>query len=329
MLALFRTNQFISNVLLLFYVLVLRGMVFFVPSKEISNSRPGILSNVVYDCVGMSGWLPDLIALFLVLGQALLINIIVAKYRMARSVSLYPGVFYILITSAFPDFLHLSPVLMANTFVIFAVYELYDTYKKYSAAGELYNIGLWIGFGVLFYYSTLVFLIAAMVGFTIVRSFKLKEMLMLLLGVLSSFWLLGVLYFFTGHYEGVFWEQAIYNSMGSLQLNGNYSIVNYVQLSVFGALLLISLISYNHYSHKVSVRAHKNLDILYWFLAASVISLLIQGGIGMDHLLILAVPLSILFSMTMLYLNSRLAEAIHFLLVVGILLYQTEGLWSQ
>ncbi len=329
MLALFRTNQFISNILLIFYVLVLRGMVFFIPANDVSMSQPGILSRVVYDTIGTLGWLPDLIALLLVLIQALLVNIIVAKYRMARTVSLYPGVFYILLASSFPDFLHLSPLLMANTFLLLAIYELFDTYKKYSAAGELYNIGLWLGIGALFYYSTFVFIVAAVVGFTIVRSFKLKELMMLLLGLASPFWLLAVWYAFTGQYGNEFWQQAIFDNMGMIQLQGDYSILSYVQLVVFGSLLVVCLLSYNQYSYKVSIRAHKNLDILYWFVISTALSLLLQQGIELDHLLILVVPCSILFSMTMLYLDSRLAEALHFLMVVAILLLQTEGLWGR
>ena len=329
MLALFRTNQFVSNILLIFYVLVLRGMVFLLPAQDVAMSQPGILSQFIYDWIGTVGWMPDLLALILVLIQALLVNVIVAKYRMARSVSLYPGVFYILIASSFPVFLHLSPLLLANTFLLLAIYELYNTYKKYSSAGELYNIGLWIGIAALFYYSMLVFLLAAIVGFTIVRSFKLKEMMMLLLGVLSAYWLLAVWYFFTGHYEDFFWSKAILENMGMIQLSGNYSIPNYAQIAVFGTLLLVCLLNYNNYSHKISTQAHKNLDILYWFMAASLISIFIQQGIAVDHLLILAIPLSILFAMTMLYMNNRLAEALHFLIVVGILLFQTERLWGN
>jgi hypothetical protein len=187
-LSLFRTNQFISNTLLVFYALLLRGLVFFLPAREVSMSHPGIISKMVYGWIGQSGWLPDLVALLLVLLQALLVNVIVAKYRMARTVSLYPGVFYILIVSSFPDFLHLSPVLMANTFLLLVLYELFDSYKKYTAAGSLYNIGLWLGVAALFYYSMLAILIAAIIGFSIVRSFKVREVLMILFGLISPYW---------------------------------------------------------------------------------------------------------------------------------------------
>jgi Family of unknown function (DUF6427) len=326
-LSLFRTNQFISNTLLVFYVLLLRGLVFFLPVEELSMSHPGILSRAVYSWIGTTGWVPNFVALLLVLLQSLLVNVIVAKYRMARTVSLYPGVFYILIVSSFPDFLHLSPVLMANTFLLLVLYELFDSYKKFTAAGSLYNIGLWLGVAALFYYAMLAFIIAAVIGFSIVRSFKMRELMMILFGLMSPYWLLGVWYFFRGHYDH-FWPQAILDNVGMIQLNGTWLITYYVQLVFFGALLIIVLLQYNEYIYKVSIQAQKNINIVYWFLAVSALTLLMQRGIAMDHLLILAVPFSILVSMTLLYMDHRLSEAIHFLVVVCIILYQTEAFWS-
>jgi hypothetical protein len=290
-------------------------------------SHPGILSRAVYSWIGTTGWIPNLVALLLVLLQALLVNVIVAKYRMARTVSLYPGVFYILIASSFPDFLYLSPVLMANTFLLLVLYELFDSYKKFTAAGSLYNIGLWLGVAALFYYAMIAFIIAAVIGLSIVRSFKVRELLMILFGLLSSYWLLGIWYFFTGQYD-LFWPQAVLDNVGIIQLSGNWFIINYVQLIVFGALLLLVLLQYNEYIHKVSLQAQKNINIVYWFLAVSALTLLVQQGIAMDHLLMLAVPFSILVSMSLLYMDHRLSEAIHFLIVVCIILYQTEAFWS-
>ena len=327
MLSLFRTNQFATNILLVFYVLLLRGAIFFVPIEPASFSHPGILSKVIYQVIGMQGGLADGLAILLVLLQALLINVLMAKFRMARYVSLYPGLFYILLVSSFPDFLHMSPVLMANTFLLLAIYEVFNSYKKYSSADKLFNVGLWIGIAAMFYYSMLVFLLAAIIGFVILRSFKWKEMLMLLCGLLVPYWLVGVWYFFNGQ-QDVFWQQAIFDNLGSVNWLSISDWISYIQLGTFAFLLLLTLANYNRYTFKVSIRAHKNMDILYWFMAIAAFSLLMQKGVEADHLLILAIPLAIFFSMTMLYIDNRLAEAFHFLIVVGILLLQTKGLWA-
>ena len=326
MLSLFRTNQFAANILLIFYVLLLRGTVFFIPQEVITPSHPGILSDIVFNWLGPQGILSDTIALVLVLFQAFLLNVIIAKYRLARNVSLYPGLFYLLIVSAFPDFLHLSPVLMANTFILFALYELFDCYKKYEASGELYNVGLWLGVAILFYFSTIILVVFVLIGMNILRSFKLRELLIFLAGLITPFWLLGSYYFFFGNLS-VFWSEAIYSNIGSLKWTFLVSWLEYIQLGFFGFLILVALLSYNSYTFKTSIRSIKYMDILYWLMAIGLFSVLLQKDITTEHLLLLAIPLSTFVSMTMLYMKPRLAEAIHFLLVAGILLFQTKPLW--
>ena len=326
MLSLFRTNQFAANILLVFYVLLLRGTIFFVPQEAAEVSYPGILSNVVYDWVGQQGLLADGIALWLVLIHGFLINVIIAKYRLARNVSLYPGLFYVLLVSAFPDFLRLTPALMANTFLLFVLYELFDCYKKYEATGELFNIGLWLGVAILFYFSGLVFLIMVLIGVNILRSFKWRELLIFIAGLLVPFWLAGTWYFFLGQLD-IFWDQAIFNNMGSFVWMKAPGWMGYIQLGLFGFLVLLALLSYNRYTFKTIIRTHKYVDIMYWFMAISAFSILIQQDLAADHLLLLAIPLATFLSMTMLYMNDRTAEAFHFLLVAGILLLQTKPLW--
>ena len=66
-------------------------------------------------------------------------NIIIAKFRMASSVSLFPGLFYVLLVSMLPEFLTLSPALLANTFFIIAIWELFETYRKNEVSGNIVN----------------------------------------------------------------------------------------------------------------------------------------------------------------------------------------------
>ena len=121
-------------------------------------SSAGVLSHVAYNYLGTHGWLPDLISLILVLLQALLLNILSARFRVSREVTMFPGLFYILLMSTLPSFLHLSPVLMGNTFLILAISSLFNAYNKSSVADSIFNIGFWIGVASLFYFSNFAFL---------------------------------------------------------------------------------------------------------------------------------------------------------------------------
>ncbi len=324
MLSLFRTNQLVANALLIFYVILLRFSSFVVPYEHSPNSY-GILSDNLLAIVPPESTLSHVLAMVLVFVQALLINIIAARYRVARSVSLFPGLFYVLLSSCFPEFLYLSAPLLANTFLILAIYELLAVYKKYYSNGHIYNVGLWIGLATLFYFSSIAFLAAIFIGFVILRAFKLKEQIGMLLGFTTPFWLLGT-YYFVQDQMPLFWTEAFGSNTGFLDLP-SFDYMRYIQLGTFLLFTLVAILSYRTYTFKVSIQAQKFIDVFYWFLLFSLGTIFIQKGIQAEHLTLLAVPLSLLLGMSFLYMNNRIAEALHFLLLAGIFLLQFKPFW--
>ena len=195
MLSLFRTNQIAFNLLLIVYILLVRGSALFVGHPEEDFTGQGVLSDWLNESWGTTGVLAVSIGIVIVFLQSLLINIIVAKFRMATSVSLFPGLFYALLASMIPEFLALSPALMANTFFILALWELLETYRKNNVAGHIVNVGFWIGIASLFYFSEVVFLLLAFIGLNVLRAFKFKEVMMLWIGFFCTLYYVCCVFF--------------------------------------------------------------------------------------------------------------------------------------
>ena len=126
MLSLFRTNQLVANVLFIFYAAICRMSSYFTGLEgELSN--PGILAEYLYSFTAAKPFLSNSLSILLVFLQAMLINVIVAKHRMANEVTMFPGLFYILLCSSIPEFLAFSPPLLANTFYIIALFQIFKT----------------------------------------------------------------------------------------------------------------------------------------------------------------------------------------------------------
>ena len=200
MLSLFRTNQFVFNLFLLFYALVVRYIIFIAPPAW-EKTTGGVLSHWLIEWVGHEGFLPGLVATLLLFFQGILINVIVTRQRMADEVTLFPGLFFILLSSVFPEFLSLNPILIANTFYLLAINELFQAYQKYAASNHIYNTGFWIAFASLFYFSYVYLLVLAFIGLSILRAFKFRERLVLLVGIFTPFFLLGTYSFITDQFE--------------------------------------------------------------------------------------------------------------------------------
>lgn len=233
MLAFFRTNQLLANIFLLPYVVLLHLHLFIYPGKTtLIDYDQGILSSWIIGWIGQNVMWNNIASVLLLFLQAIMINLLVINNRLSREISLFPGLFYILIASSIPSFLPLSPLIIANTFFIACLISLFSVYKKPIVASTILNAGIWIGLASLAYFSYFSLFILGLIGLNILRAFKIRERLMLLSGVFIPFFLLGVYFFWEGQLA-FYLNRAFY-----FRLNWNEFIMgledfNYLKIGFF------------------------------------------------------------------------------------------------
>ncbi len=308
------------------YILLIRGAAFFSSVGEMDYSGYGVLSDWVYSLISPIGTGAVFGGIFLVFIQSLLINIIVAKFRMATTVTLFPGLFYALLVSVAPEFLALSPILLANTFFILALWELFESYRKNNVAGHIVNIGFWLGIASLFYFSEIVFLLLAFIGLNVLRAFRLNELLMLIIGFCVPYIACAV-YFFWYDGFGNFWQAYVLNNCAFLDIKIDLNIATYINLALFTLISLVILFSVNVYYAKKNIQAQKNISVLFWGLFFGLLSFVFQSNLRLEHFLIFMVPSGILLSFNFLKLKPQTAEAVHLLLFAAILIWQFNPNW--
>lgn len=322
MLHLFRTNQLLFSVLLIFYAAVLHIAAFVVPYVGQPEGY-GYLTHLVYDWIGYQGLIPNILLIVLLFVQATVINSIVATHRLDDTITLFPGLFYIVISSALPSFLYLSPLHLANTFYIIALSELFKVYKKPAAADNIFNVGFWVAVGSLFYASYAIFIVLGFIGLNILRAFKLQERLMIVCGAIVPYVLVGVYAFWSDEWD-TFTQLQFVKSIGFLDFQaepGTETILKVVFVDLF---LLAAIFSYGLYNFKKNIQVQKKISVFYWGLFCAGLTLLFQAGIHTDHLLILAVPLSMMISINFTSASNRWAETFHLLILVIILIFQYQ-----
>ena len=319
-LALFRSNQLFLSILLIFYVAGLH-MASFVFPTAISNSSPGILGGWLIEWINHNKIVADIITILLLFVQGVLINVMVSRHRLTPEVNLFPGVFYVLIASFIPDFLQLSPLLLANTFYIIVLMELMASYKQPFAADRIFNAGFWTAVASFFYFSYLIFLVLVLISLSILRVFNIKETIIFLIGAIIPHFLLGVYYFWYDQLP-FFWERHFMANIDFFDFDWPSNMLIYIKLSFFALLLLVVLLSFGSYSYKRVIQVKKKISILFWGLFIAFFTLLFQSGVHIDHLLIIAVPLGILLSINFSKMPAQMAEIIHLVLVSTALFLQ-------
>ncbi len=280
----------------------------------------GILAQWVYAQVGYTGWVPSLIALLLVFVEAWMLNGLILRDRMGKDANLFPGVFYILICSSIPSFLHLSPLHLANFFYILALFELFSIYKKPSCTINLFNSGLWIAIGSFFYPSYLVLFLFTIIVINSLRSLKLGDILIVLSGVVVPYIYAGVYYFWTGRL-GLFFGEQFPIKIGLPNFVIENEVLYYICIVFFSLLILVVLFSWGGFLMKNIIQVQKKINMLYSAIFISVLGVFLVPMLSLDALLFLAAPLGVLVSFNFTNMPSQRAEVLHLILVILILYF--------
>ncbi|MBK7871232.1 MAG: hypothetical protein IPJ74_11430 [Saprospiraceae bacterium] len=185
-------------------------------------------------------------------------------------------------------------------------------------------MGFWLAIATLFYPSYLILLPLGLIGVNVLRAFNIKEWLMVLIGFLVPYVIIGTYTFWIGQFD----------TLINLQFNRQYALLDfktyegyevYFKIAFYDLFLLIAIFSYSLYVFKKVMQVQKKINVLYWGLFLSGFTLFFQSDIQLDHLLILAVPLGMMISLNFQSIANRWAETFHLLILIIILFFQYQN----
>lgn len=224
--------------------------------------------------------------------QAVYLNYLVNKYRLTVNSTWLTGLSYILLMSGSSHFSMMSPVLFSNTFLIIGCESILRFYKRKEASGELFNVGFWIAVSSLFYHSNIVFILLAIMAMTILRQTDLREGVVLVLGVFTVYFLIGVHYFWHDKFAE-YLDVYLSGNFGLPIFKGRLYLQDYIQLIIFACVLAISLASYGVFVQKSTMQGRLILDILYWMMLLGLLSFFSQRIIQLRHIELYTIPLAV------------------------------------
>jgi len=301
---------------------LVRFPVFFTENTEIIYSR----DSIGWELLGLENWNVAstsgiFAAAFLILLHGLLLNIIEYKFRLSGELTLVPGVCYILLASAIPESFYCSPLLFAIAFFLLSLHQMFECYKKYSPAIHIFNIGFWLSIAYLFYSSFLLYILFAILSLVIIRNFKAKELVMLLVGFAAPLVLVGVYYYWINDltsYTHIQFSEAL--AWRNWELNS--AINNLFPLIFLGIILLGSIVGYQKFSYKKGIQERKSIDVLFWSMLFAGLTFLFQPQAGLIHLLLLVPCLAFGLTFLLFRLSANRAEAFHLFLLMFVILWQ-------
>lgn len=324
MLALFRNNRTTTSLLLAVYIGVLHlpALLGWTAPPADSGVGAGVLYAPVWGWLEGNSLYSAVAAALLVFVQALWVNKLADEFRIPHDRGWLPGALYALAASSLADFWFLSPPLAAVIFVPLALRRAFRVYKQPAATALLFDIGFWTAVAALFYPPALYVLAALYAGINSLRSFKGREQLVLLSGILTPMFLawVGSFWFDRG---AAFWPVQFGQLFGWIGFDFDFDFRARLEWGFLASLLLAVLLSYGIYYHKKLIQVQKYVSILYWLLFAVGLSALLYPGPRVEHFLLAMPALGIFLAMSFAAIRRPLlAELFHLVVLAAIFLIQ-------
>lgn len=305
MLQIFRNHNPYVVILLIVVTIVLKFYYLTHPLPVIVLEHQGIW-DLLTNWLGWQNGSPlffTFLALLNVLGQAIYLNKIVLSAQLYQYKTYLPAFSYVLLTSFMPEWNYLSVYMLSNWFVLglFAnVVKLGDTA---DARKLIFNSGIMVAMAAIMVASNAFLIFILIVGMVVLRSFRLSEWMLLLLGALTPFYFtLGTLFLLD---QLPFFTQLFSLDLMVLPDLSAFSLQEILlPIIVIGFYLLLGMWSLNTMSSKMLVQVKKLWIIIIAAFFISTLAGFFNVSEGFYAWISALLPLSIIFA-TLWYASYR------------------------
>ena len=171
----------------------------------------GPLSAAVYGLLdivfGRSIVMHQLLATLLLATNASIFNIMLIRNRAYEENNYLPALFFVLLGFVIPDFVSLSPQLMASFFIILTLNNVFRRINNQVEDNLFLNSGIYLGLAGLFYFPAILFVLLFLIALLLFSSAILRRIVLYLYGFSIPFILVFGYYFW--YDSGIFFVRMI------------------------------------------------------------------------------------------------------------------------
>jgi len=318
----FKNNLFINSLLLLPYIVLLRVKTLISPVGYSIQEEDTFIVKSLFDWIS-SPLFQSIIAILMVYFHSVYINRLVIKHKLVQQFTLLPGLIYAVLVSMMPEFTALSPHLIANTFILVMIGQLFKIYKSPKVADNIFNVGFWNGVSCLFVPNFIYLIVVGLFSVFILRSVKQKELVQLFSGLFTILFIVfGGMYLYDLDIldEASKMNFSPHLSIFSISGSDIYKVVAWVLLAIF------TVLNYNTYMFKKSIQSQKKIDILFWILFGSVVLIFLMTNVVAFNILLMCIPLAIFLNMHLVNIKNPLIQELIHVVFLAVLFTLNFGL---
>lgn len=236
------------------------------------------------------------------IGLGVYLGQINARYALIRTRTYMVPALVIILFSLHPVFLFMTPQYIGLMSVLLSIYILLSTYHDPNSSGKAFSIGFVLAVGSLFSFYTITFIPIFLIGLSMMRCFRFKVVIAVILGVASIYWLTFFVFLALNDIDS--FVKPFLSLYPILKLSFDESLLINLYYLILASLLGLLLFFYyqaNSFHDKIRIRTNMmffylcfGLSILScWFILydqqLDVYLVVTSGALLLSHFLSLAV----------------------------------------
>ena len=135
--------------------------------------------------------------------QAFLVDNILNNYKIIGKRSYIGGMIFVLASSLDKSWLFFSPMQISLLLILLLINDIFALSKQERFYKEFFNIGFSVSLSVLFYFPSLFLLLFIFPALFSVRPFHIKDVLRVLVGIVTPIFMVASIYFLTDQSENL------------------------------------------------------------------------------------------------------------------------------
>jgi hypothetical protein len=321
---LFKQKSPANIILLLIFGLFIKIPLFLYPKHILATDRDGALYHGFISMItppgGSNAWLAATFSFFLLYIQAMMLNYMLNEYRLTSRQNYLPAMAYLLLTSLLPEWNYLSSPLLSATFVIWMFICIFRLYNIAGAKGPVFNIGLIAGISSFIFFPSTLFIVSILLGLMVLKPFRLNEILLFIMGILSPYYFYALYLFLTDqfHIQDLFprFTFSAPDVKNSIWLAASVTLVTVLFL-MGGYFIQVHL-------RKMLIQARKYWSVVLFYLLVSLFVPFVNNAETLTTWVLAAAPFAAFHSFAYFHSKGWIALLL-FLIVVGFILYSQYG----
>lgn len=318
----FRSINPLNIILLIFIAFLLRIVSLIHLPEEIPFEFMEPFSRLLLN-IPENNWISPvnnlMLALVILVIQALLFNRIINNYNLLGKQTFLPALLYVNIGSLLSPFLVLSPALICNFFILIIIERFLSIYKKSEVSTVMFDLGMIVALGTLIYFPFIAMLPLVWIGLTIFRPFYWREWVAALVGFITIFFFLAVYYFWNDSLDKFY---QIWLPLGSkFPTKFNINFYDWFVLIPVAIILFLGFFHVQKNFFRSVVHLRKSFQLLLFMFILTLGSFYLKSTLVLYHFLLCVPSPAVLMAYYFLHAQRRWIYESLYILLLGSIIY--------